>query len=64
MTLGMAYWAVYVTGKNFAKLYPTLHHPTVLPNLGTFMISTQLKNLVHLKWQAIQLSIEYREMVH
>ena len=31
MTLGMAYLAVHVTGKNFIKLYPTLHHPTLLP---------------------------------
>ena len=40
MTLGMAYLAVHVTGKNFIKLYPTLHHPTLLPYVGTFVIST------------------------
>ena len=39
-TLGMAYFAVYVNDKNFVKLYPTLHHPTLLPYIGTFVIST------------------------
>ena len=32
MTLGMAYSAVHVTDENFVKLYPTLHHPTLLPS--------------------------------
>ena len=40
MTLGMAYLAVHVTDKNFVKLYPTLHHPTLLPYVETFVIST------------------------
>ena len=44
MTLSKAYWVVHAAGKNFVRLYPTLHQPTRLPYVGTFVLSTdQLK---------------------
>ena len=35
----MAYLAVHVTDKIFAKLYPTLHQPTLFPYVETYCIS-------------------------